>query len=119
MTLVGDGPEKKKIYELIQTYELENKVKLAGLVDDIEDYYRKNNIYIHAANYEPFGLVILEAMSSGLPVICLDGKGNRDIINHEENGFIFNQENPDLFVKQILKLFNNKKLYTQTGLNII
>jgi glycosyltransferase involved in cell wall biosynthesis len=47
-----------------------------------------SDLYIHPATYEPFGLVLLEAMASGLPVISLDGYGNRELIREGYNGFL-------------------------------
>ena len=43
---------------------------------------------MHSASYEPFGLVLLEAMAAGIPCVSIDGGGNRDIIINGENGFI-------------------------------
>ena len=68
-------------------------------------------MYLHTANYEPFGLVILEAMAAGLPVISLDGKGNRDIITNEVNGYILSNPSPSDFVIKIQKVFSNKEQY--------
>ena len=50
-------------------------------------------------------------MAAGLPVISLDGKGNRDIINNNVNGIIIKDENVDLFANNIIALFENNKLY--------
>ena len=91
--------------------KLENKIEFKGNVDDIIPFLNSANIYLHTANYEPFGLVILEAMAAGLPVICLDGKGNRDIIKNNINGIIIKDEDVDLFASNIITLFKNNKLY--------
>ena len=64
-------------------------------------------IFIHPATYEPFGLVIIEAMAAGLPVISLDGKGNRDIIKHKVNGYIFQNQNAVKFGEALIKLKEN------------
>ena len=108
---LGDGPYLKTCRELAKKLAITKNVNFLGNINDVKKYYEKANIYLHTAKYEPFGLVLLEAMAAGLPVISLDGRGNRDFINHNKNGFIFKTQNADVFTKQILKLVNNKKLY--------
>ena len=48
-------------------------ITLHGNVDFVEKYLWDSDIYVHPALYEPFGLVLLEAMAAGLPVVSLDG----------------------------------------------
>ena len=78
---------------------------------NVEDFMRNAEFYIHTATYEPFGLVLLEAMASGLPVISLDGKGNRDIIEHKKNGFIFQEQSAEEFGNTLIELKENKNKY--------
>ena len=51
----------------------------------MEEYLENSNLYVHTAFSEAFGLVLIEAMTAGLPVIALDAKGNRDIIENGKN----------------------------------
>jgi glycosyltransferase involved in cell wall biosynthesis len=46
-------------------------------------------------------------MAAGLPCVCLDGRGNRDVIEHDKNGFIFKEQDPKLFASTIHKLLTN------------
>ena len=62
---------------------------------------------------EGFGLVLLEAMAAGLPIVSLDGRGNRGLIKDGENGFFIIEENAGLFVDKILLLANDEPLYRQ------
>ena len=89
------------------------------MVDNVEDYLKEANIYVHPATYEPFGLVIIEAMAAGLPVICLNGKGNRDIIIDDYNGFMFDEENAELFANKIISLYINQIQYTMISENAV
>tara|TARA_B100000963_G_scaffold250622_1_gene219598 strand:+ start:574 stop:1680 length:1107 start_codon:yes stop_codon:yes gene_type:complete len=113
LIFLGDGPLQKKIKSQASELDLEKNVKFKGNVDNIIPFLNSSNIYLHTANYEPFGLVIVEAMAAGLPVISLDGKGNRDIINNNVNGIIVKDENVDLFVNKIISLFEDQKLYNK------
>tara|TARA_B110001450_G_scaffold256450_1_gene286993 strand:- start:2600 stop:2857 length:258 start_codon:yes stop_codon:yes gene_type:complete len=56
-------------------------------------------------------------MAAGLPVISLDGKGNRDIIQHKINGYIFQDQNAEKFGNQIIELISNMDLYQKISKN--
>lgn len=116
LTLLGFGYEFDKIKNLAQSMGIDKDVIMPGNVNNVEEYLSKSDIYVHSAYYEPFGLVLLEAMAAGLPVVCLDGGGNRDIIENGKNGFIIKDQNVDEFVERILELHNNQNLYTEISL---
>ena len=101
LNLLGVGDEIEKIQSLVNDSGLQNHVLLRGNVDNVEEWLNESHIYLHSAYYEPFGLVLLEAMASGLPCIILNGKGNADVIENGENGYIFDEQNPDLFAEKI------------------
>lgn len=68
---------------------------------------------VHPATYEPFGLVIIEAMAAGLPAICLDGKGNRDLIEDGKNGYMLFENDPGKFANKIIEITQNKDTYNK------
>lgn len=109
--LLGDGPLRNEFIAELKKNHLEQYFELPGNVDNVQEYYAKSKIYIHSAIYEPFGLVLLEAMVAGLPVVCLDGGGNRDIINNNENGYIIKNNDPHEFLSILLHLINDDHLY--------
>lgn len=111
LILIGDGEMRSSVENKIKSEKLERYVSLKGIVNDVETYYKNSDIYVHAATYEPFGLVYLEAMASGLPIVSLDGKGNKDIILNGKNGFLIQEQNPTYFASQIEKLFTQPELY--------
>ena len=113
--VLGDGPNKISMQSNINSNNLSKEIILHGNVKNVEKFMQNSEFYIHTASYEPFGLVLLEAMASGLPVISLDGMGNRDIIIHNQNGFIFSEQDPKVFGDTLIKLKNDKEEY----LNIV
>ena len=96
---------------IVEKKGLSKHMKFYGKIDNISDYLSAANIYLHTSKSEAFGLTMLEAMASKIPVVSLDAKGNRDYIKHGINGFIIKEESPLVFVNVILQLQNNKDLY--------
>jgi glycosyltransferase involved in cell wall biosynthesis len=115
LVILGDGPLKKDLKKEIQEKKLENNIFLNGNVNNPEYYLWNSDLYVHSATYEPFGLVLLEAMAAGLPVITLNGKGNKDIIKQGQNGFILDNENPQLFAEKIVDVWDNRELHNSLG----
>ena len=105
--VLGDGPNHGRIVEKIKKYNLQDKITLHGNVNNVEEFLHNAHLYIHPATYEPFGLVLIEAMAAGLPCVCLDGRGNRDVIEHDKNGYIYKDQNPKQFAQSIYQLLNN------------
>jgi glycosyltransferase involved in cell wall biosynthesis len=110
--ILGYGILQDELEKYAKEKEVADLIFFKGNVKNVEDYLKDANFYVHPANYEPLGLVIIEAMASGLPVICLDGKGNRDLIIQGKNGYIFQEENASLFSDQIIELINDSKKYS-------
>lgn len=111
LNLLGEGEELEEIKSLIQKHDLQESVFLRGNVNDVENWLKNADIYLHSAYYEPFGLVLLEAMAAALPCVILNGKGSADVIKNGFNGYIFNEQNPYLFVEKIIELQNDPILY--------
>lgn len=111
LTLVGDGRNRASLEQRSHEMGISDAVCFTGNVSDVENYLAAADIYVHSATYEPLGLVLLEAMAAGLPVVSLDGKGNRDIIKEGLNGFMITKEDPGQFVAKISALWSDKELY--------
>lgn len=116
LTFIGAGTTFLELKEKTTTRGIHN-VRFLGKKDDIATFLKESSIYVHSALYEPFGLVILEAMAAGLPVVSLDGEGNRDIISDGENGFLIQQGDIETFVQRIKDLIKDNQLYNRIALN--
>lgn len=112
IVLLGRGPLYAEIKKQIEQKNLQQIISMPGNVVRVEDYYAQANMYLHSATYEPFGLVLLEAMGTGLPVISLDGGGNRGLVN-DGNGFMLLEQNAELFADKIELLFKDKVLHNK------
>ena len=117
--LLGDGHLMKEIKDITNKYNLNGQIIFKGIVKDVNKYLNDSNIYLHTAKYEPFGLSLLEGMAVGLPIICLDGKGNTDLIKKDYNGFIIKNEDVNKFCDKIIYLYNNFNKYNEISKNAI
>ncbi|WHP04494.1 MULTISPECIES: glycosyltransferase family 4 protein [Acinetobacter] len=87
--LVGDGNLKKQFEGKIVALELQDYVKILPPIKNVDKYYKASSIFMLTSHSEGFGMVLLEAISFGLPCISYDcPSGPRDIIENEVNGYL-------------------------------
>ena len=115
LNILGDGVNRKALQNQIDQLRLQNFVTIHGNVEFPEQFLQRSSIYLHTAIYEPFGLVLIEAMACGLPVVCTDGKGNRDLIHESENGFMVWERDSKLLADKIELLLKNETLREEMG----
>ena len=80
LDIVGDGPEKDQLAQLIIKNRLQSRVQLHPFTNEIQVYYSSASIYVLSSRWEGFGLVMVEAMAHGLPVISSDLPSSKDIL---------------------------------------
>ncbi len=107
IVLIGYGPLMNELIEKVKIKGISDHFIFLGAVTNVEEYLENSNLYVHTAFSEAFGLVLIEAMTAGLPVIALDAKGNRDIIENGKNGFLINKPDADFFTFYILELMKD------------
>jgi glycosyltransferase involved in cell wall biosynthesis len=108
LDVLGAGPLMDSLKNETKEKGLENHLRFLGSVGDIPERLKKAQLFAHPALYEPFGLVILEAMASGLPVVSLDGFGNRELMKEGDNGFMLpNNSTAEDFAEKIIYFFKN------------
>lgn len=111
LELLGDGPNRGLLQALTYDLGLSDRIHFRGNVERVEDYLRKADIYLHTATYEPFGLVLLEAMAAGLPCVIRDGQGDRELIVEGKNGFLLPGDDPVLYADRIQRLMTDPETY--------
>lgn len=109
--LLGDGENRARVQAEVDRSGLGNRISLHGNVDRVEEWLWRSHLYLHTAWYEPFGLVLLEAMAAGLPCVVLDGKGNRDLIEQGQNGYMIDEQDPSEFAARIQALTTSPESY--------
>ncbi len=105
ITIYGDGPEKAKLEKIVIDLELEN-VKIISNITDKKDLYKNIDTLIIPSKHESFGLVAIEAMASGIPVIASGVGGLKELIIDGQNGLLIDLKFTDCLCVAIRKLDN-------------
>ncbi|MHA1249031.1 MAG: glycosyltransferase family 4 protein [Candidatus Helarchaeota archaeon] len=114
-----DSGYRSELQNLIKKNNLENKIFLLGLVDEQRkrDLYAAAEIVLCPSLYEPFGIVILEAMAFGKPIISSNIGGIKEIIKDNYDGILVNPGDRDLLLKKIILLLKDDELRKKLGTN--
>lgn len=108
--LVGNGNLKDQLNNKIITLGLQAYVKILPPVQDVDIYYKNSSIFMLTSHSEGFGMVLLEAISFGLPCISYDcPSGPRDIVENEVNGYLIPMDNFAFLKNAILNLITNSE----------
>ncbi|MFQ6089798.1 MAG: glycosyltransferase [Candidatus Methanofastidiosia archaeon] len=109
--------ELERLKNLVEKFGLEEKVEFTGYIPDklVPAYYRGSRIFVVPSPYEPFGLTILEAMSSKTPVVVTKFGGSRFIVNDGKDGFLVDPQNTKEFSKVILQLLEDDHLHEKVS----
>jgi glycosyltransferase involved in cell wall biosynthesis len=110
--IVGDGSMKPYLMELSKKLGISQKVYFLGHVSDaaLANFYKWASVAVFPSLYEPFGIVALEAMGSGAPVIVSGVGGLNEIIQDGFNGLKFAPGSADSLAYQIRRLANDEAL---------
>jgi glycosyltransferase involved in cell wall biosynthesis len=108
LVLIGDGPARQNLEGLAAELGIADRVTFTGSVpfEEIPRYLKAADIFAFASVTETQGLVTIEAMAAGLPVVAVDGPGTRDIVEHSKQGFLV-ENDPKALAKGLNKLLSD------------
>lgn len=115
--IVGYGSElHRELYTPYKSY-----VTFHGplFADELENIYANSDVFLFPVMGEGFGLVVLEALSSGLPVICSENCVGRDVIKEGENGFVIPPCDANILLDRIMWFWKNKDKLGEMSNNAI
>ncbi len=121
LIIVGTGSEKytKKVFRLADELNVKNKIVYFSKLNQSElvDLYKISSVFLLPTRYEIFGMVILEAMYFGVPVITTLNGGSSTLIDHGKNGFICDLCDVDSWNENIQKLVTDGNFFGKISAN--
>ena len=115
--IIGEGPEKMRLLNMVDRLGLRQNVKFKGKVAHqyLPSYYQASNLFVLPSKEDGWGLVVVEALASGRPVIVSNACGTKDIVDRANCGFVFPANRPDILAQKIIYLLDNPKLGLEMG----
>lgn len=115
LALVGDGPYRKDLEHIFAG----TKTKFMGYLtgDTLSQAYASSDIFVFPSSLETFGLVVVEAMSAGLPVVASRVGGIPDVVEEGYNGYTFNVGDTQAIIEGVQSISVTKERMKQMGIN--
>lgn len=112
--LVGDGPERPSLEKKVARMNVADRIEFVGRVpyEEVPAYLKAADLFCYASVTETQGLVTLEALAAGLPVVAVDASGTSETVSHGVDG-ILTPEDSQALADGMDKLLSDKDLYQQ------
>ena len=118
LVVYGNGNNEPYQKQMTELGVDEQRCHLFGPVTDVKKEYLSSSVFVLPSRFEGFGLVIIEAMACGVPVVAFDCEnGPRSIITDGENGFLIPPFDISLFAERVMLLMRDKELRCRMGAN--
>lgn len=113
--ICGQGAKKEELINLAKELNLQEKVEFLGYRQDVKEILKASDIFCFPSKQEGLPVALMEAMASGLPVICSDIRGNKDLIENKKGGYLLKSYDIDEYSIKIQELIENKFLREEMG----
>lgn len=112
LLIVGDGSEKKTLVSQCRSLGIEDRVIFVGAIphDELNQYYNLADIFVLPSLHEGLGIVFMEAMACGLPVVTTNRGGMVDVVEDGKTGFLIDVGDTKKLIKSLEKLIKDTKL---------
>ncbi|MBT1179930.1 glycosyltransferase family 4 protein [Bifidobacterium vespertilionis] len=108
LTFVGSGELRDDLMRQAEDAEIDN-IDFISATQNVQEWYDKASIYALTSRYEGFPMVLLEAMSKGLPIVANDClTGPRELVHDSVNGYLVADGDMDSFADKLLSLINDR-----------
>jgi glycosyltransferase involved in cell wall biosynthesis len=117
LVIVGDGAQRSELEEFVKSHALEDRVKWAGWVEygRLGVYFQMADVFVLPTLEDVWGMVILEAMAFGKPIICSKWAGAAEMVEDHENGYVINPYNTTEVAKQLKRFIDDSALIERMG----
>ena len=110
----GDGRERSKLEELSRDLGIVNNIEFLGVLsrDQVVEQVEASDVFVLGSRYETFGVVVIEALALGVPVIATRCGGPEDIIR-EEDGILVSVNDVNAMAAAMLNVYKNRAMYNR------
>ncbi len=117
LVIAGDGPARKGLEKLAEKLGSGNKISFLGMVErgKLAGIYRSSSVFVTASTSETQGLVTLEAMASGLPVVGVNKFATADLIDPGQNGYLVSSADEKKIASRVIEVVVNSELQKKMG----
>ncbi len=115
--IVGDGPERRRLEALVRSLDLEQTVHIVGQLDydSLVSSYASCDVFCLPSRQEGFGLVFLEAMAAGKPVVACRDTAAQELVTDGLNGLLVDPADDGALADALLRLVGDEGLRTRLG----
>ena len=115
LILAGDGPLLKYCQRLAKSKKIDHMIDFLGYKNTIEGYLKLADLAVASSRREGLPVNVMEAMASSLPVLATMNRGHKELIQHEQNGYLVPLEDAVLYSKRMVQLYQSRALREQMG----
>jgi glycosyltransferase involved in cell wall biosynthesis len=111
LSIAGVGRGEKSLKKTIKKYQSLLSVRYHGFVKEMHEFYADIDILCVPSHWEPLGMVHIEAMSFGVPIVASDVSGMNEILTNNKNALLYKAKDINKLEKLIYQLISDKSLY--------
>ncbi|MBD1847829.1 glycosyltransferase family 4 protein [Cyanobacteria bacterium FACHB-63] len=117
LLVVGDGSQQEELKMFCQKYDLSDRVQWLGHIsyDQIGSYFKNSDVFVFPTMEDTWGVVTLEAMLLGKPVLCSKGAGTSELVAHGESGYVFPPDSANELADLMQKFLDHPELIQIMG----
>lgn len=111
LLLVGDGPERKHLQRLAEELDIQEEIVFVGAVpnEEIRNYCHAADLFLFASRSETQGIVLIESMAAGTPVLAVRATGIEDVVVNGKNGYMTSVSEIE-FTEKLMDILEKKEL---------
>jgi len=110
--IVGNGPELNKLKDLAKKLNIENNTIFTGKIEqkELPYFYTAADVFVTPSTIDTQGLVVLESLVCGTPVVAANAKALPELIKENETGFLFKYDNIEMLSEKVIKILEDNKI---------
>ncbi|MGN1180527.1 MAG: glycosyltransferase [Suilimivivens sp.] len=111
LLLMGDGPDRKHLRKVVEEMSLSEEIVFGGAVpnEEIKNYCHAADLFLFASRSETQGIVLIESMAAGTPVLAVRGTGTEDVVINGKNGYM-TEVSETKFASKLMDILEKKEI---------